>query len=356
MEKINHSPVSPPPRAVDKSPSISKRRLWIRRLFSVLVFGIVCYLFWPVIGELRNTLDVLRQAQWAVLGLAASTQLLSYSSLTALNYVLLSPFPGKVGFWRLMAILPAMAFIEVALPSAGLSGLVLRARLLGKNGYSAEVSSFTVLMETIYIAGMMVVASLAGVWYLLEKGNIHLKQLVILSILMLLPIIGGLLFYRIGQDQERSLRWAGWLLSRWNQLMSFFHLPVISLESVNERVNSFYQGISGLQRVPPILLLAFAFVRVALDVATLWVCFLAFHFAISPGILLTGYGLVLGLSGLAALPGGLGLVDVSLAGIFARLGIPGAVAVAAALSYRLLAFWLVRFVGFVSWQILEARG
>jgi uncharacterized protein (TIRG00374 family) len=65
--------------------------------------------------------------------------------------------------------------------------------------------------------------------------------------------------------------------------------------------------------------------------------------------------LVLVLSGLAALPGGLGLVDASLAVIFARLGAPGAVAVAAALSYRLIAFWLVRFIGFVSWQILEAR-
>lgn len=342
--------------AAEKPQPVSRVGVWIRRLLSILAFGIVCYLFWPLVGELRNTLDLFRQVQWVVLLLAAGIQFLSYSSLTALNQVLLSPFAGKVGFWRLMAILPAMAFIEVALPSVGISGVILRARLLGKSGYSAEVSSFTLLMETIYMAGVMMVLSLIGVWYLLDNGSVHFNQMIILILMMLLPVTGSLLFYRMCQNRERGLRWSGWILHHWNRLMRLFRRPGISLEIMKERVNRFYQGIAGLKHVPPILLLTFAFIRIALDVATLWFCFLAFHFAISLGILLTGYGLVLGFSGLAALPGGLGLVDVSLASIYARLGTPGAVAVAAALSYRLLAFWLVRLIGFISWQILEARG
>jgi uncharacterized protein (TIRG00374 family) len=127
------------------------------------------------------------------------------------------------------------------------------------------------------------------------------------------------------------------------------------MESLTDRANRFYEGLSQLKRVPPIFLLGLAIGRVALDVATLGACFIAFRYPISPGALLIGYGLVLLLSGLAALPGGLGLVDASLAVIFTRLGAPGAVAVAAALSYRLIAFWLLRFIGFVSWQVLEAR-
>jgi uncharacterized protein (TIRG00374 family) len=95
--------------------------------------------------------------------------------------------------------------------------------------------------------------------------------------------------------------------------------------------------------------------RVALDVASLGACFLAFGYNVPPGVLLTGYGLMLLLSTLSALPGGLGLADASLAVIYARLGAPGAVAVAAALAYRLIAFWLLRFIGFINWQILEAK-
>jgi uncharacterized protein (TIRG00374 family) len=92
-----------------------------------------------------------------------------------------------------------------------------------------------------------------------------------------------------------------------------------------------------------------------LDVATLGACFAAFHFSIPPGILLTGFGLTLTLSGLSAIPGGFGLADASLAVIFSRLGAPGAVAVAAALTYRLISYWLIRFIGFINWIVLEAK-
>ncbi len=348
-------PANPDSNAKVKSHSYSRVGVWIRRLLSVFAFGVVLYLFWPLIGELRNVVDLFKEAQWAGLGLAVCIQFISYFCLTTLNYLLLSPFSGRVGFWRLMAILPAMAFIEVALPSAGLSGVVLRARLLDKNGYSVEASSFTLLMETIYISGVMMVVSIAGVWYLVESGGIRLSQLAILSLIMVLLISISFLFYRMGQDKQRGVLWVEQVVTRWNRMMHALGRPSISMEGLTDRVNGFYDGLSQVKRVPPMILLGLATGRIALDVATLGACFIAFHYTIPIGILITGYGLVLAFSGLAALPGGLGLVDASLAVIFARLGAPGAVAVAAALSYRLIAFWLVRFIGFVAWQILEVR-
>jgi len=341
--------------SIAKSGSYSGLGVWIRRILSLFAFGVVLYLFWPLIGELRTVIDLYKHAQWGWLGLAISIQFISYVCLAALNYLLLSPFSGKIGFWRLMAVLPAMAFIEVAVPSAGLSGVVLRARLLGKNGYSPEASSFTLLMEIIYIAAVTVIVSSAGVWYLLKSGGIHPGQLAGLIVILMLLIIGGFLFYRIGLDKRRGLLWAEGIVMQWNRVMQAFGRPAISTENLTNRVNHFYEGLSQLKRIPQIFLFGMAVGRVVLDVATLGACFIAFRYTISFGILRIGYGLVLVLSGLAALPGGLGLVDASLAVIFARLGAPGAVAVAAALSYRLIAFWLIRFIGFVSWQILEAR-
>lgn len=346
-------PANPHSNSIGKSRSVS--RAWILRLVSVLAFGVVLYLFWPLIGELRNVLDLFRHARWDWLVLAACIQCISYVCLTALNYLLLSSFSGKIRFWRLMAVLPAMAFIEVALPSAGLSGVVLRARLLGKNGYSVEASSFTLLMEVIYIAGVTVILSFAGFWYLLQSGGIRPGQLGILMLIMISLIGVGFLFYRIGRDKQRAMLLAGWVVTQWNRVVRGLGRPAISTESWTDRMDRFYEGLSQLKHVPPIFLLAMAIGRVALDVATLGACFVAFRFPISPGVLLIGYGLVLVFSGLAALPGGLGLVDASLAVIFTQLGAPGAVAVAAALSYRLIAFWLLRFIGFVSWQALEAR-
>jgi uncharacterized membrane protein YbhN (UPF0104 family) len=49
------------------------------------------------------------------------------------------------------------------------------------------------------------------------------------------------------------------------------------------------------------------------------------------------------------------MTDAIVPVIFSWISVPGSVALAAGLTYRLIAFWLVRFVGFISWQVLENR-
>jgi uncharacterized protein (TIRG00374 family) len=325
----------------------------LKRGVTVIAFAVLIYLFWPFIGELRHIFDLLRTASWGWFGLAVVIQALSYASLTGLNFLLLKPFQGKISFWRLLAILPSIAFIEVALPSGGASGVILRARLLGRRGYSVESSTFTVILEMIYLSVFMVAISLSGLWYLIQRGEIQLSQLALLASMTAAVPVAGLLIYRTGRKREGGKVLAGWFMARWNRLMALLHRPPYRQENLDAHLDSFYEGLSqlGQTRRWPFLMAAGG--RVFLDVVSLGACFATFHYAIPLGILLTGYGLTLLLSGLASLPGGLGLADLSLAVIYARLGAPGAVAVAAALCYRLMAFWLVRFIGFVTWQMLE---
>jgi uncharacterized protein (TIRG00374 family) len=124
---------------------------------------------------------------------------------------------------------------------------------------------------------------------------------------------------------------------------------------VESRYQQFQSNFSQLRRVAIWKFFTAAMGRVLLDIATLEACFLFFGKPLPVGTLLLGYSLILTTSGLAALPGGLGLADLSIPGLFLRLGVQGAVALSAGLTYRLVAFWLVRFAGFLSWQYLESR-
>jgi uncharacterized protein (TIRG00374 family) len=327
----------------------------LKRGLTVIALAVLVYLFWPFIGEMRHIFDLLRTASWAWLGLAVVIQALSYASLTGLNFLLLQTFRGKISFWRMLAILPSIAFIEVALPSAGASGVVLRARFLGRCGYSVESSTFTSILESIYLSVFMVAISLSGLWVLIRRGELRAGQLVLLAAMTAAVLVAGLLIYRTGREREGGKALAGWFLARWNRLMALLHRPPYRQEDLDSRLDSFYEALAqlGQTRRWPFLMAAGG--RVFLDVVSLGACFAIFHYGIPLGILLTGYGLTLLLSGLAALPGGLGLADLSLAVIYARLGAPGAVAVAAALCYRLISFWLLRFIGFVTWQVLEVH-
>jgi uncharacterized protein (TIRG00374 family) len=322
---------------------------------TALAAGVMIYLFWPFIGELRGAWAVLRTAHWGWLIVAVLIHFLSYASLTGLNYLLLKPFKGKISYWRLMAILPSIAFIEVALPSGGASGLVMRTRFLGQNGYSVEASTFTNIMETIYLAIFFLGISLSGLWYLIRTGELHTLQLIILSALALVMLVGSIVIYRAGRERRKGKALARRLLVYWNRLMLKVRRPIFQEEGLEARLDLFYDGLSQLGQARRWPFLLTAGTRVLLDVATLGVCMAIFHYAMPLGALLTAYGLTLVMSGLAALPGGLGLAELSMSVIYARLGAPGAVAIAAALSYRMIAFWLIRVAGFITWQVLEVR-
>jgi len=97
-----------------------------------------------------------------------------------------------------------------------------------------------------------------------------------------------------------------------------------------------------------------AFGKVALDIATLGATFLMVGYSVSVGTLLTGYGLVMLFNGMTVLPGGLGTADAFVPVIFSWFDVPGSVALTAGLTYRLITFWLLRFIGYISWNLLEA--
>ncbi len=330
--------------------------IWIKRLFVLILLSILVYLFLPVARELHHLGGVIQEASWAWLLAAVAIQFTSYASLTLLNTMLLRPFPGKIGFWRMIAVLPAIAFIEVTVPSMGASGVVLRARLLGKSGYSAEASTFTALMETVFIGVMMLTVSLLGLWYMLRMGEIRRFQIVLLELIAGVLVLAGIGIIWFGRDRQRVIRVSLRLNGITNRWRARAQRQPIDDDAIIRRVEDFFQGLAQMRKLPIWPYWLPAFFRVSLDIATLGACFIAFHYSIPAGVLVTGYGLMLLVSGLASIPGGLGITEISLSVIYARLGAPGAVAVAAALTYRLIAWWLVRFVGFISWQILEVRG
>jgi len=127
----------------------------------------------------------------------------------------------------------------------------------------------------------------------------------------------------------------------------------LNVETIEQRLTEFRCNMRNYRKVPLWKLSLSSYVKVILDVATLGAAFYMFGYPISASDLLIGYGLILLFGGSAALPGGLGMVEAYVPVIFFWLGVPGSVALAAGLVYRLIAFWLVRFVGYFCWHALE---
>jgi uncharacterized protein (TIRG00374 family) len=328
-----------------------KTKLWLKRALALLLLVALIYFFWPLVGEFKAATGLFRNALWLWLLLAIGVQLLSYISLTWLNALALQPFSGRIGFWKLAAVLTSMAFIEVAIPSAGASGVVLRVRLLGKYGYKAEEAIFTLAVET--LAELVAVLSIAlfGLIYLYRSTQLEVWQLA--GFILVGIAIIGLLVYgrRLLQDGAHASSAIRKLVVVCNRM--FGRLFSFDVEGVYSRMQVFSANLNRYDEIPYWKFIVSAYGKVILDVFTLGACFYTFRYPITIGTLFTGYGIMLFANGIAVLPGGLGMTDAYVPVIFSWLDIPGAVALAAGLTFRLIAYWLLRFIGFVAWQFLE---
>lgn len=80
---------------------------------------------------------------------------------------------------------------------------------------------------------------------------------------------------------------------------------------------------------------------------TLYFLFIAAGHPVSPGVLLTGYGIPLLIGRLAFfIPGGIGVVESTMVALYDNLGVPDPVSVVVVLAYRILSFWLPFLLGF----------
>jgi uncharacterized membrane protein YbhN (UPF0104 family) len=73
------------------------------------------------------------------------------------------------------------------------------------------------------------------------------------------------------------------------------------------------------------------------------------------GAILAGYGLPQLFGKMTFLPGGIGVVESTMAAIYSSLGVPNAVTVVVVFTYRFISFWLPTLMGFFNHSILAAR-
>jgi uncharacterized protein (TIRG00374 family) len=88
-----------------------------------------------------------------------------------------------------------------------------------------------------------------------------------------------------------------------------------------------------------------ALINAGFDMGTLYFLFVAVGHPLGPGEFLAVYGLPLMLGKLSVIPGGIGLVEGSMAVLYHALGIAQPVIVVVILAYRLLSLWLPSLVG-----------
>jgi uncharacterized protein (TIRG00374 family) len=236
------------------------------------------------------------------------------------------------------------------IPSAGLSGLALRARYFGEAGCSVEAVLLTYVVETLGQGmAITIMVALALLWLTVAGQGAPWWILA----LLLGTILAGSTFLAILVSRPHEADWRLALLDRVIKMLPQQGRRPLQALALEERLGNLRQAVLALSTPLRLRLLLASIGRVLADILCLQMTLLAFGQAVLLGLTIIGYGLSAVLSYLSSLPGGLFVTEGSLSAILAKQGVPLALAVAAILTYRLFAFWLPRVLGLGTWWNLQ---
>jgi uncharacterized membrane protein YbhN (UPF0104 family) len=317
---------------------ITQYRAW-RKIGILAVLGVMVHLILPQITALENSWKVLTSlALWAV-GLAFITQVLSYLGSGFLLQSILAIAHQKVSLW--LNTLIVLGSTSIGMVAGGSSAAIYLWTSEGEG--SMEGATLASIFLPQFNSIMLVLISIFGLIHLMLVNSLTQAQLIGFgaTLLILGLIIGGAaLAVRFRNQATKAIIWMSSRVARLRR--KSFNPNATRLEASN-LFGAWDALWHGAWHRPA----EGAFLNVAFDILTLYFLFIAAGENISPGVLLAGYGLPLLLGKVAfIIPGGVGVVESSMAVLYNGMGVPQATTVVVVLGYRLISFWIPSLVGF----------
>jgi uncharacterized protein (TIRG00374 family) len=312
----------------------------VRYLAPLVLLGLAVHILLPQIATVEHSLQVIRGMRlWAV-ALAVLAQMLSYWGSGYLLRTLVAVAGQQLSVLRGTMIFTAAA--SVGLAGGGPVGNVATTyRWMRGSGVNAEGATLAGWLPTLFTDAMLVIVGIFGLVHLLIAHQLSALQAVGFGFtLLVLLVFASVATWGVrhrSQLTALAVRFAG----RWAALRHRSYDPATT-EAAAGRWFSAWDALRTGGWHGPVL---GATLNTVFDMLTLYSLFIAAGHPVSLGVLLSGYGLPLLLGKVSFLPGGVGIVEGTMAALYDGLGVPNGVTVVVILIYRFLSFWLPLLVG-----------
>jgi uncharacterized protein (TIRG00374 family) len=314
-----------------------------QRIGLLAVLGVAVHLILPQITTLENSRQVLASMKYWAVGLALIAQFLSYLGNGYLLRWILAILHQMISLWRSTLIVFGAA--SIGMVAGGMVGSSAATyRWISGTGHSIEGATLASFLFPLFNNIVLVLVSIFGLIRLLLVHSLTQAQLIGFGITLL---VLGIIITSIFLAVRYRKRATSIILSAADYLTRIERKSFDSNAVQQQTGNLFgawdllWQGAWHKPALGAIL-------NVGFDMLTLYLLFIAAGENISPGVLVAGYGLPLLLGKMAFfLPGGIGVVESSMAAIYDGLGVTPATNVVVVLVYRLISFWIPSIAGFL---------
>jgi uncharacterized protein (TIRG00374 family) len=300
-------------------------------LMVLLLFFVGEYILLPELASARREAHQLSHLNvvWLILG--ALLELAALVAYTQLTHTVLSP--GAPDRWRLFRINMWALAISHTLPGGQVPGTAASYKLLTEANVSGSTAAFGLATQGIGSAVVLnVIFWLSLLISIPLQGYNPLYGFAAILGVLLIAIFGGVIFF-LTRGEKHAAVFLRKVADR---------LPFVRAETVTSLVQKVADRMKILFTSSDLLMKAggWAAANWLLDCASLWVFLRAFGAHVDPIDTLVAYGLANILAVIPITPSGLGVVEITVIAILKGFGVPGDVAAAGVLTWRLVNFWL----------------
>jgi uncharacterized protein (TIRG00374 family) len=324
----------------------------MRRLLPgiILIIALLGLVF--ILADWQQVRSVLTQASWKPVPFALATTAFSYLCIS-LSFARVSKL---LGVQMTVRDLTLVGFVSTVLnhvvSSGGAAGYSVRFALMNRHDVGMRdvlaVSFLHFYLTSLVMIGMLPI----GLLYLVQHAAISQGTAALLASLaggvILATILATLLLFSI-RLRQRAIKLLVRIMRRFTR-----HDPEASLMRFDETLA---QGVHAMRKQPTsiVIILALVVIDWSASVTTLWLAFRSLGVTLLPGQAVTGFviGIVTGVASM--IPGGLGVQEGSMAGIFALLGISLDRAVLASVFFRVLYFFVPYLISLTLYRGLLRR-
>jgi uncharacterized protein (TIRG00374 family) len=228
--------------------------------------------------------------------------------------------------------------VHQLLPAGGATGYAFLTYAMYQRGVSGGEASLVALVDTLSYAAALASLVVASLIFLTITGSLHVHGMgAVMALGVAVLTVAGWLYYQ-QRDQRRFvaavLRLKARLAARLGR--DWPDGPV------REFLGEYYRGKRLITRRPAAFagMLGLQYVAVGCDAAALYAAFLALGSRPRLWIVLMGFVVAMAGVSIVSVPGGGGGFETLMSAFFTTQGIPASEGIAAAVLYRILAFWL----------------
>lgn len=327
-----------------------------------LIWLLVITFLWLVISriaEIEYLAGALARGQWQWIWAAILLQVLYYLNLAALYRSGFDTVGVQARIRDLVPVTFASLFVNVAVPTAGVSGAALFVDDATRRGQSATRAAAGTLLVLVVSFTSALLVLLIGMAYLFLQHNLKLYE-IIASVVLLAATLGQVTLLSMGLWRPDWMHVSLIRIQRLaNNLATRFHRPEFLAPNWAEIIAAEFNEAAGAIVAYPSRLgrtLAIALLAHGLNLACLFTLFLAFHQQVSLGVLVAGYAMGMLFLIVSITPQGIGVVEGVMTLVFTTLHVPPAQSAVVSLAFRGLTFWLPLLIGFVLLRRVKSFG